>query len=149
VNTEPEPHKAAKGLIADDDARMRQIIRALILDLALEIFEAADGRTALDTYLLHNPDWVTLDLDMVPVDGLIALRGIKTHDPLARIVIVTAHDTKAFREAAAQGGAIGYVLKDDLSKIREVLITSFASRKPDRLSANTINKQQNKPKPNL
>jgi len=112
VNATPEIQKAAKGLIADDDARMRSVIRALVLDLAQEIFEAANGRAAPEACFLNHPDWVTLELDMHAVDGLTALRPISAHDPLARIVIVTAHNTKAFREAARKAGTLVCVLRD-------------------------------------
>jgi len=112
---------AAKGLIADDDARMRRAIRSMVENLANEIFEAEDGRTAVEVYFRHKPGWVTLDLAMSPVDGWTALQEIMARDPLARIVIVTAHDTPAFREAARTAGAAGYVLKDDLSKVRDAI----------------------------
>lgn len=71
---------------------------------------------------MHKPDWATMDLAMFPVDGLPALREIKARDPLARAFIVTVHDAKVFQEAAWLAGASGYVLKDDISKIRDVIV---------------------------
>jgi DNA-binding NarL/FixJ family response regulator len=122
MNARPATARVATGLIADDDARMRRAIRSIVQDLAQEILEAEDGRAAIEAYHRHKPGWVTLDLAMSPVDGWTALREIMASDPLARILIVTAHDTKAFRGAARQAGAIGYVLKDDLSKIRDIIV---------------------------
>ena len=109
---------------------MRKVIRSLVEDLAREIFEAEDGQAAVDAWLLHRPDWVTLDLAMRPVDGLTALREIRSHDPLALVIIITAYDTNAFRQAAKLAGAHAYVLKDDISKVREALIQSRQS--PDK-----------------
>lgn len=93
-------------------------------DFAVEICEAADGKAAVELYLSQKPDWVTLDIAMGPMSGLSAAHKIRTGDPKARIVIVTAHDNEVFRDAARQAGVSGYVLKDDLSKIREVIETN-------------------------
>jgi CheY-like chemotaxis protein len=114
------------GLIADDDARMRKVIRSVVQDLAREICEAGDGREAVEAFRRHKPSWVTLDLAMRPVDGWTALREIRANDPLARVIIVTAHDTTAFREAARLAGACAYILKDDLSKIRDAITAASA-----------------------
>jgi len=93
----------------------------MVEDLAGEILEAEDGATAIAAYLQHKPDWVMMDLSMRPVDGLTGLRQIKRINPAALVMIVTAYDTAAFREAARMGGAAAYILKDDLSKIRDVI----------------------------
>jgi len=130
------------GLIADDDIRMRKAIRLMVQDLAREIFEAADGRTAIEIYFCKKPDWVTLDLAMSPVDGLAALREIMARDPKARIIIVTAYDTPAFREAAGRAGACAYVLKEDLSKIRDAI----ASLPGQEIIKVTVNKTYLPPK---
>jgi two-component system chemotaxis response regulator CheY len=121
MNTKLKTKRIGKVLIVDDCARMRQEIRSMLDDLVEAIFEAEDGRAAIAAYFLHKPDWVTMDLDMHPVDGLTALREIKARDPLARILIVTAHGMKSFREAARLAGASGYLLKDNLENIRDAI----------------------------
>ena len=136
VSAKTETTVPAKGLIADDDARMRKVIRSIVADLALEIIEAEDGRTAVEAWLLHKPNWLTLDLAMRPVDGLTALREIKSADPLAVIVVVTAYDTYAFREAARLAGARAYVLKDDLWKVREALLVARTGPNPSPVHKN-------------
>ena len=119
MDARPGTKKIGKVLIVDDCAQMRQAIRLTVQDLAREILEAEDGGTAIAAYLQHKPDWVTMDLSMSPVDGLTAVRAIRSRDSHARILIVTVHNIKAFREAARLAGASGYVLKDDLGKIRD------------------------------
>ncbi len=114
---------------------MRAAIRAMVDDLVNEVVEAEDGAGAIAAYFLHRPAWVTMDLTMRPVDGLTAVREIKSRDPLARIIIVTVHDTKAFCEAAREAGAIAYIIKDDLEKIRDLIAPPGAS--PDSTSPTT------------
>jgi DNA-binding NarL/FixJ family response regulator len=121
--------KVGKVLIVDDCARMREAIRSVVQDLAEQIVEAEDGGAAIAAYDLHKPDWVTMDVTMRPVDGLTATQRIKARHPLARILIVTVHNTNPFREAARMAGATGYILKDDLRKIRDVIDPSGGLRR--------------------
>jgi len=113
--------RLTKILIADDCAPMRQMIRLVLSDLPLEFFEAEDGGAAVEAYTRNQPDWMTIDLAMRPTDGLAAVWEIRARDPQARVLIVTDHDTMAFREAAQLAGATGYVLKDDLWKLRDYI----------------------------
>ena len=110
-----------KILIADDDARIRAVVRALVEDMAEEIFEAGNGLDVLEAYLRRRPDWITLDLAMSPVGGFTVLREIMARDPRAKVIVVTAYDVPAFRAAARLNNARGYILKDDLSQLRGVL----------------------------
>lgn len=124
MKTKPGADAAVTVLIADDCARMRQAIRSILRDLAGEIYEAADGSGAIAAYRSHKPDWATLDIEMQPVDGLTAAREIRAFDPAARIIIVTAYDTAAFRKAAELAGITRFILKDDLTKIRDVIASA-------------------------
>jgi len=111
-------------LIVDDCPTIRAEIRLTLQDLADPILEAADGNAAIESYFVHKPDWVTMDLEMEPVDGFTAIRRIKSCDPAARIVVVTGHDIEEFRKAAKARGVEDYVLKEELWKIREVIASA-------------------------
>ncbi len=106
-----------KVLIADDDARMRLMVRQVLAGLASEVYEAGDGGEAIAICATERPDWVLMDLRMKPMDGLRATAAIKARFPKTGIVIVTQHDDAELREEAAQAGACGYVLKEDLSAV--------------------------------
>jgi DNA-binding NarL/FixJ family response regulator len=62
-----------------------------------------------------------MDIEMSRMDGLTATRNIVQAFPGARVVIVTKHDNNYIREAAREAGACGYVLKENLMAIRELL----------------------------
>jgi CheY-like chemotaxis protein len=110
-----------KMLIADDDARMRRVIRELVAGLDMTICEAVNGAEAVELYLIERPDWVLMDLRMKPVDGLIATTQIKAHSPEAWVLIVSQYDDPELREAAARAGACGYVLKENLHELPGIL----------------------------
>lgn len=108
-------------LIVDDNAPMRRTIRSFLSDLAAEINECGDGKDVLQAYARHLPDWVLMDVAMKETDGLIATRWLLAQWPQARVVIVTNYDDEALRDEARQAGACGYVLKEDLLEIRQLL----------------------------
>lgn len=108
-------------LIVEDNARMRRMIRRVVGDLAERVTECEDGADALASYAASAPDWVLMDIQMKNTDGLTATRQIKAIFSNAKIVIVTNHDDRAFRESARQAGACGYVLKDNLLDVRRIL----------------------------
>jgi CheY-like chemotaxis protein len=108
-------------LIVDDNPEVRSLLRRLLGDLAEEIAECADGHEALAGYAALLPDWVLMDIEMTPVDGLTATRQVCAAWPEAKVIMVTNHDNEALRQAALTAGARGYVVKDDLSRLRPLL----------------------------
>jgi CheY-like chemotaxis protein len=108
-------------LVVDDDAQIRALVRA-VLDGVAEVTECSDGVWALQAFEQHRPDWVLMDVRMPVVGGMTATRGILAAHPDARIVILTQHDSAALRRAAAEAGAVSYVLKDDLTLLRQLVV---------------------------
>jgi len=110
-----------KFLIVDDDPRSRHLIRTALDEPGMEFFEGNDGREAIQLYEAHRPDWVIMDIEMEPVDGIMATRTIRRRDPKSRVVIVSQHNSLRFSRAARAAGAWAYVLKDDLHDLRNIL----------------------------
>jgi CheY-like chemotaxis protein len=108
-------------LIVDDNKKVRRMIRSLVEDLDGEIFECADGAEAVSACKMHQPDWVLMDVNMKPMDGLTATRKIKRFFPETKIVIVTDHSDKETREAAIKAGADGFCGKEDLMSLRDLI----------------------------
>ena len=112
-------------LIADDNADVRRIIRNLIEEIDPEVIECPEGADAVETYDRHRPDWVLMDINMRPMDGLTAMSAIRQLDPEARVVIVSQHQDARTRESAMAMGAHAFVGKEVLMKLREVLNASI------------------------
>lgn len=124
IGPNPGATKPASVLIVDQCPEIRAVIRATVGDLVAEIWEAEDSCEAVEAYIHYKPTWVTLDLYLEPFNGLTTMRIIKSGNPAARVVIVSAYDYSAFREVAKLRGASGYVSKFDLWKIRELIAPS-------------------------
>ncbi len=110
-----------KILIADDDARMRQMLRQIVAGLADEVYEARDGAEAITVCAAQRPDWVLMDWRMKPLDGLRATTQIKARFPEVNIVMVCQYDDAELRTEAARAGACAYVLKENLHELPTIL----------------------------
>jgi CheY-like chemotaxis protein len=108
-----------KVLIVEDNQRFRQIMIHALRPHVDEILECSDGAEAVISYAEHQPDVVFMDIRMPKKDGLTATRDIIAQYPDARIIIVTDYGDAELRQAANEAGAIAYVLKDNLLKLRE------------------------------
>lgn len=108
-------------LIAEDDARIRRIIRQTVASLASTVYEAGDGGEAIAICATERPDWVLMDVRMKPIDGLRATAAIKARFPETRIAIVTQHDAAELRAEAIRVGACAYVLKENLHELPGIL----------------------------
>ena len=108
-------------LVADDDSRMRRMIRQIVSDLASTVYEADNGSEAIKLCVAERPDCVLLDLRMGPVDGLRALSEIKAQLPGTRVVIVSQYDDPGLRAKALRAGACAYVLKENLHELPAIL----------------------------
>jgi CheY-like chemotaxis protein len=111
----------ARVLIVDDHADMRQMMKFFLRDLPFEFEECEDGADAIDRYEKTRPDWVLMDWEMKRMDGLTATRRIIEKHPAAKILMVTQYDDKELREAADEAGASGFVLKENLSALRDLM----------------------------
>jgi DNA-binding response OmpR family regulator len=117
-------------MIVDDDPSARRLARDS-LSLAGEdwdIWEADDGRSALDLIRAVRPDVILLDITMPEIGGIPVCSEIKS-DPLtsgAEIVIVSARTESDFVSASIEAGATAYVTKpfqpaDLVQRVRRIL----------------------------
>ena len=111
-----------KILIVDDNAAMRDLIHSFLPESFDEIRECINGSEVLECYRSFRPDWVLMDWEMKPVNGLAAIRQILASFPDARILMITQHDDPELVTAAYEAGAKGCVLKDDLLALRHLLV---------------------------
>jgi CheY-like chemotaxis protein len=108
-------------LIVDDNDGIRRLLRRVFLDVATAVWDCNNGTDALALYALHRPDVVLMDIRMPGMDGLAATQRIRQINPSARVVMVTDYDDEDLRIAAANAGACGYTLKQNMTELLKVV----------------------------
>jgi two-component system, NarL family, response regulator LiaR len=74
--------------------------------------EAVDGEHAVEQALALLPDVILMDLVMPRLDGVSAMRELRTRAPRARVIVLTSFLDDERLLPAIQAGAAGYLLKD-------------------------------------
>lgn len=102
-----------KILVVDDE---KDVVRVLTFRLEKEGFEViscGDGQTAVTLTETEKPDLVILDVMMGPMDGMEALRQIRSRRATSRVAVLmlTAKTTSLTIEEARQLGVCDYIVK--------------------------------------
>ncbi|MDH7501190.1 MAG: response regulator transcription factor [Verrucomicrobiota bacterium] len=108
-------------LVADDNTATRELIAEICRHCGASVVERTNGIEAVDAFKKHQPDCSLLDFQMPEMDGLKAIAHIKALSPPARVFMVTQYDSENLRQAAAEAGADGFVPKDCLHMLPDLL----------------------------
>jgi two-component system, chemotaxis family, chemotaxis protein CheY len=88
----------AKGLIVDDSKFMRKVLHETLEHGGHSVVAEADnGADGVDKYKSLKPDFVTMDITMGGLDGILAVKAITEFDPKAKIIIVSALNEKTIK----------------------------------------------------
>src|SRR5215468_2562309 len=110
-------------LAVDDHALLRGGIAALVNaepDMKV-VAEASTGLEAIERFRLHRPDVTIMDLQMLDLDGVEAIRSIQGEFPGAKLIVLTTYTGDAQVLRALKAGAQAYILKGLVN--RELLDT--------------------------
>jgi len=100
-----------KIILADDEERWRMIVHDFLDQEGYMVFEAADGKQAVELMRAH-PDTalVILDIMMPVMDGLEACREIRSFSQVP-VLMVTAREDEESEICGMRGGADQYISK--------------------------------------
>lgn len=103
---------AKRILITDDALFMRVTLKNILTQNGYEVVgEAQNGVESVNLYQELKPDLVTMDITMPEMDGLTALKEIRSLDPNARVIMCTAMGQKNMVVEAIQAGAKDFIVK--------------------------------------
>lgn len=101
-----------KILIVDDASFIRLNLRSMLERNGYEVVgEAANGAEAILKYTQLKPDLITMDITMPEMDGIAALKAIKSINPKAKVVMISAMGTEYKVKDAILAGAVGFIVK--------------------------------------
>ena len=98
-------------LVTDDAAFMRKILADILIKMGHTVEEAVDGKDAVDKSLAKDYDLITLDITMPNMDGIQALKAIKSAKPTQKCVMISAMGQQAMVIDAVKGGASDFIVK--------------------------------------
>jgi two-component system chemotaxis response regulator CheY len=103
---------AKRILITDDALFMRVTLKNILTQNGYEVVgEASNGVESVTMYKSLKPDLVTMDITMPEMDGIAALKEIRSIDPNATVVMCTAMGQKNMVVEAIQAGAKDFIVK--------------------------------------
>lgn len=120
------------ALIADDEAHMRTFLKLLLQDIGIrKVYLMQNGMDAVEAYQEYQPDLILLDINMNKMNGVEALKRIRTLNPDARVIMLTAVSTRDTIEETAKAGATYYILKTQSpAEIKELIVKVLATTTP-------------------
>jgi len=92
-------------LVADDNEVAQRLCKRVLEKAGYPVLIAGDGLQAVDIALRERPEMILMDVAMPGIDGLEAMRRIKTEIPTMPIVIASAHSMSSDRERFLAAGA--------------------------------------------
>ena len=100
-----------RGLIVDDATVMRMRLRDILQVRYEVVAEAENGQKALELYAQFKPDFVTMDITMAEMNGMVALKSLVSKFPDAKVVMVSAMGQKTMVFEALNQGAKDFIIK--------------------------------------
>jgi two-component system, chemotaxis family, chemotaxis protein CheY len=103
---------SGKLLIVDDSSTVRRSIeRHIFSNRVTEIYQAANGREAMELFERYRPEFVTMDLTMPEMDGLTCISRMMALKPDTRLMVISALGDATTAIEAVERGANEYVVK--------------------------------------
>jgi two-component system response regulator MprA len=124
--TATESDAPARVLVVDDEPALRDALESSLAFEGYEVMTASDGLEALDTVAAEQPDLVLLDIMMPRMDGLTAVRRLRSRGDTVPVLMLTARDAVGDRVTGLDVGADDYLAKpfeldELLARVRALL----------------------------
>lgn len=101
-----------KIMIVDDSMYIRSVLTKILQDAGHTVCgEAQSSSEAIELYNELKPDVVTMDIIMPDMNGITAVKKIKSIDPDAKIIMISAMEQKPLTMEAINAGANDYIVK--------------------------------------
>ncbi|MGF7087561.1 two-component system response regulator (stage 0 sporulation protein F) [Kroppenstedtia sanguinis] len=112
-----------KVLVVDDQYGIRILLTEVFSREGINIFQAANGKLALEIIRKEDPDLILLDMKMPGMDGLELLRQLKKEKIEAIVIMMTAYGELDMVEEATKLGARAHFTKPfDVMELRTEVI---------------------------
>ena len=97
-------------LICDDEEGVRESLKACLED-QYDLSFAKNGNEAIEGVKTKNFDLLIIDIKMPQMDGLEAIRHIKTVWPKQKVIVLSGYESISVAEEAIRLGINAYLTK--------------------------------------
>ena len=111
-------------LIIDDDVQIHDLLRMFFKTKGLRVAAAASGEEGLKALAANKPALVLLDVNMPGMDGVMALKKIKTAQPKLPVGMMSGGGEESMARAALAAGAFDYISKPFSLEYLETIVLS-------------------------
>ncbi len=116
-------------LVIDDEERVCWAFEEYLTGEGYRVFTAYNAEHGLQLAREHEPDVILLDIQLPGMDGLEALKQIKSLLPETDVIMITAYGSSETTIRAIQLGAYDYITKPpDLHAVQEVIERAVQAR---------------------
>jgi two-component system, response regulator YesN len=141
-----------KLMIVDDEQIVRDGIK-FILEKSFQdsieiVYSAKSGRDALEAYEEFRPHIVLMDIQMPGINGIEAIRAIKSMNSQVKFVIISAYEQFDYAKSAVELGVNEYILKpinkNRLEKILHHIVTTIEEERAQKIKEIEIQEKMDK-----
>ena len=120
-----------KILICDDAASMRMMLKDIMKRIGYsEVYEAENGKKAIEKYIEFKPDLVFMDITMPEMDGIEALKKIIANDKNATVIMCAAIGQSPLAVETMKNGAKDVIFKPyNIERVKEIVNKTFEKSK--------------------
>lgn len=134
-------------LIVDDEYWVRKRLISTIewKEIGIDkIYEAQDGREALELWQDEKPDIIVTDINMPELTGLELMEELNLIEGKPRIILISGYNEFEYARTALKFGAVDYLLKpvdeNELIRVIRNCISEFEDEKKKQDEINSIEK---------
>jgi len=113
-----------KVLLVEDFEDTRLFMRLELEEQGFIVFEAENGKVAVEIAIREKPDVILMDLTLPLMDGFAATKLIRQNEDLKNVpvIAITAHKENDFRSDAKASGFDAYVTKPiDVNWLKDLI----------------------------
>jgi DNA-binding NarL/FixJ family response regulator len=132
--SEEDVRGAISVLLADDAPELRELVRFGIEEdpLLRVVWEAGDGRAAVEGVDAVGPHAAVLDLSMPHMDGYQAIAEIRNRSPEIAIIVLSGFPAERVRALVMEQGADEFVEKGaPIAELRDLIHRLVERRRAD------------------
>lgn len=102
-----------KIMIVDDSASVRQMVSFTLAQAGYDVYEAEDGKDALEKFDGNSTNLMITDIYMPHMDGIELIREVRAnpHNKFVPIIVLTTESQIKRKNEAKSAGATGWIVK--------------------------------------